>query len=147
MPKGLIRVATCQFAECYSPARNAARVIAYMQSAKDDGAHLVHFHEAAMTGYLALKGAPPLDAGYWAGLANATRAICDQARRLKLWVVLGSAHRLTPPNKPTNCLYVIGPDGRIRDRYDKRFCTAGDLNAYTPGDRFVMFDVNGVKCS
>ncbi len=62
-------------------------------------------------------------------------------------MVLGSAHPLTPPHKPTNCLYLIAPDGRLRDRYDKRFCTAGDLKAYTPGDRFVTFDLNGVKCS
>ena len=75
------------------------------------------------------------------------QAVCDQARRLKLWVVLGSAHQLTPPHKPTNCLYLIGPDGRIRDRYDKRFCTGADLRAYTPGNHFVIFTLNGVKCS
>ena len=42
---------------------------------------------------------------------------------------------------------VIGPDGKIHDRYDKRFCTEIDLGNYTPGNRFVFFDINGVKCS
>ena len=62
-------------------------------------------------------------------------------------MVLGSSHRLTGRHKPTNCLYVIGPDGRVRDRYDKRFCTGGELRAYTPGNHFVTFRINGVKCS
>jgi predicted amidohydrolase len=69
------------------------------------------------------------------------------AARLHLWVVLGSTHRLTEPNKPHNSLYLIGPDGKIVDRYDKRFGTPGDLKRLTPGDRFVNFTVNGVKCS
>jgi predicted amidohydrolase len=65
---------------------------------------------------------------------------------LKVWVVLGSTHRLTGDHKPHNCLYVISPEGRIIDRYDKRFYTGGDLKYYSPGDHFVTFDVHGVKC-
>jgi predicted amidohydrolase len=71
-------------------------------------------------------------------------------------VVLGSTHRLTPnrnirgqavPNKPHNCLYLVGPNGKIRERYDKRFCTKGELRRMTPGNRFVYFTINGVRCS
>ncbi len=145
MTKGKIRVATCQFAESFSPRRNAAMIRRYLAKAKARRAEAVHFHEAALTGYLARAGAPKeID---WDAIVETTRGICDQAKRARLWVILGSAHRLTPPHKPTNCLYIIGPDGRIRDRYDKRFCTSGDLNAYTPGDHFVTFTINGVKCS
>jgi len=144
---GKVRVATCQFAEGFSPRRNAAMVRRYMARAKRRRAEIVHFHEAALTGYLARRGAPPADAIDWPAVREATEGICAEARRLRLWVVLGSAHRLTPPHRPTNCLYLIGPAGRIRDRYDKRFCTAGDLTAYTPGDRFVVFDLNGVTCA
>ncbi len=54
---------------------------------------------------------------------------------------------LTKPNKPHNSLYLINPRGKIVDRYDKRFCTRGDLKRLTPGNRFVCFTVNGVKCS
>ena len=147
MKSGKIRVAVCQFAESFSPRRNAAVIRRYLKAARQRRAELVHFHEACLTGYLARKGAPPLDESYWRPLRDSAESICAEAARLKLWVVLGSAHPLTPPHKPTNCLYLIGPDGRIRDRYDKRFCTGGDLRAYTPGDRFVTFTVNGVKCS
>jgi predicted amidohydrolase len=41
---------------------------------------------------------------------------------------------------------VIDAAGALVDRYDKRFCTSGDLKHYSPGDHFVTFDVNGVRC-
>jgi len=107
----------------------------------------VHFHEAALSGYLAKTDAPaPTDVD-WPAMRQAAQAVCTEAGRLKLWVVVGSAHPLTGGHKPTNCLYLIGPDGKVHDRYDKRFCTGGDLRAYTPGNHFVLFTINGVKCS
>ena len=147
MASGRFRVATCQFAETFAPRRNASIICRYMARAKRRGARLVHFHEAALSGYLCAKGAPPLKQYDWPALREATDAVRREAARLKLWVVIGSAHPLTPPRKPTNCLYLIGPDGEVRDRYDKRFCTSGDLKLYTPGDRFVTFTVSGVKCA
>ncbi len=147
MRPGRIRVATCQFAESFNPEKNTAVIVRYMAKAKARRADIVHFHEAALTGYLARKGAPLLKEIDWDAVRIAAEGICNEAKRLKLWVVLGSAHRLTQPHKPTNCLYLIGPDGKIRDRYDKRFCTDGDLKAYTPGDRFVTFTLNGIRCA
>ena len=49
------------------------------------------------------------------------------ANELDLWVLLGSTHQLTGLHKPHNSLYVIDSVGEIVDRYDKRFCTPGDL--------------------
>jgi predicted amidohydrolase len=60
---------------------------------------------------------------------------------------VGSVHRLGNSGKISNCQYLIGPEGKIRDRYDKRFCTAGEMRRFTPGNRFVFFTINGVKCS
>jgi len=148
MAKGKIRVATCQFAETFNPRRNVVTVLRYLRKAKAAGAELVHFHETCLSGYLCRGGAPALDdKAYWTALRETGEEVCAEARRRKLWVVLGSSHPLTPPHKPTNCLYLIGPDGHVRDRYDKRFCTSGDLHAYTPGDRPVLFTLNGVKCA
>jgi predicted amidohydrolase len=76
-----------------------------------------------------------------------TTKILSLASRLGIWIVLGSSHRLTEPNKPHNSLYLIDPKGRIADRYDKRFCTVGDLHHYTAGDNWVNFRINGVKCA
>lgn len=147
MAKGKIRVATCQFAESFQPRRNAAIIVRYMRAAARKRAEVVHFHEAALTGYLARKGAPRPQDVDWPAVRQASETICAQAKRLGLWVILGSAHPLTPPHKPTNCLYLISPEGAIVDRYDKRFCTEADLKAYTPGDRFVTFRLNGLRCA
>lgn len=147
MTQGVIQVATCQFAESFSPARNAATVRRQMAKARQLGADIAHFHEACLTGYLTRDEAPRFGQYDRAVLKEAVLSICEQARKLKMWALVGSAHPLTPPHKPTNCLYLIGPDGRIRDRYDKRFCTRGDLNVYQPGNRVVTFSLHGVKCA
>jgi predicted amidohydrolase len=62
------------------------------------------------------------------------------AKDLNLWLVLGSAHFLDGTAKPTNCLYLIDPAGKIADRYDKCFCTGGDQRHYSVGDRLVTRD-------
>jgi predicted amidohydrolase len=116
-----------------------------MQRAAEAGADLVHFPECALSGY-AGTDFPSWGGFNWNDLVRRTETVCRLAGELNVWVVLGSAHRLAPPNKPHNCLYVIGPDGQIVDRYDKRFCTNRDLRHYTPGDRLVTFEVCGIRC-
>lgn len=148
MSKGKIKVATVQFSESWDARRNAAVIRRYMAAAKRKRADLVHFHECALSGYLSLeKKAPPLDKVDWPAVREGLESIMAEAARLGLWVVLGSAHPLTPPHKPHNSLYLISPQGKIVDRYDKRFCTAGDLAVFTPGDHVVTFTVGGVKCA
>jgi len=90
---------------------------------------------------------PNFDRYDWDLLKAETEEILSLAGKLGLWVVLGSTHRLTEPNKPHNSLYLIDPGGKIVDRYDKRFCTKGDLRRLTPGNRFVYFTINGIRCS
>jgi predicted amidohydrolase len=116
-----------------------------MRYARVNGAELVHFPECALSGYGGAdwKDVDSLD---WAALREATQSILDLAETLRLWVLLGSSHRLSGENKPHNSLYVISPHGDIVDRYDKRFCTSGDLKYYSPGDHFVDFEINGVRC-
>jgi predicted amidohydrolase len=86
--------------------------------------------------------------GYdWELLKQETLKIVVIADELQLWIVLGSSHRLSGQNRPHNSVYLVGPKGRIIDRYDKRFCTAKEMEYFTPGNRFVVFTINGVKCS
>lgn len=146
MAASVLKVATCQFLVCASVEKNAANIRTFMQKAKDGGADIVHFSECALSGY---GGAnyDTLESFDWDLLCEKTREIMALAGKLKLWAAVGSMHRLTPPNKPHNCLYLINPSGQIENRYDKRFCTKGDLDYYTPGNRFVTFDINGVRCS
>ena len=146
MAEGVLKIATCQFAVSDSITRNAKQICAQMQKAKKTGADIAHFPECALSGYVGFDFAN-FDGFDWELLKKETLKIMALAGKLKLWVALGSVHPLTSPNKPHNCLYLISPDGKIHDRYDKRFCVAGELRRFTPGNRFAFFTINGVKCT
>jgi predicted amidohydrolase len=144
--QGVLKVATCQFAVGRSVKRNARKICELLRKAAEVKADIVHFPECALSGYIGTDF--PTFAGYdWELLKEETLKIIALAGKLGLWVVLGSTHKLTESNKPHNSLYLINREGKIVDRYDKRFCTRQDLRRLTPGNRFVFFTINGVKCS
>jgi len=155
MATGILKIATCQFAVGRDIRRNSRQICEFLRRAKKAKADIVHFSECALSGYVGTDF--PSFAGFdWDMLREETEKIIALAGRLGIWVVLGSTHQLTPdrnirgqaePNKPHNSLYLISPNGKIVDRYDKRFCTKADLRRLTPGDRFVYFMINKVKCS
>jgi predicted amidohydrolase len=141
-----LKVATCQFAVGRSVRRNSREICELLHRAKKGKADIVHFSECALSGYVGTDF-PNFEGYDWRLLKEETEKIMALAAKLRLWIVLGSTHRLTGPNMPHNSLYLINPDGKITGRYDKRFCTPGDLRRLTPGNRFVNFTINGVKCS
>jgi predicted amidohydrolase len=141
-----LKIATCQFAVSDSVERNSKNICDFLRKAKKARADIVHFSECALSGYVGTDF-PNFDGYDWDLLKEETQKIIALAGKLRLWVVLGSTHRLTEPNKPHNSLYLINADGKIVDRYDKRFCTPGDLRRLTPGNRFVHFTIKGIKCS
>jgi len=146
MAAGILKIATCQFAVSGSIRRNALQICRYLERAARAKAHIAHFPECALSGY-AGADFDSLEGFDWQLLKEQTLEIMSVAKKLGVWVVLGSTHRLTGANKPHNSLYLINPAGKIADRYDKRFCMADELEHYTPGKRFVYFSINGVKCS
>jgi predicted amidohydrolase len=139
-----LTVATCQFPVSANPARNADYIREFMRQAAQSGAHLLHTSEACLSGYPGtdLSSFENYD---WEALRRQTAELRKLAAELKLWLVLGSAHFLDPQTKPTNCLYLIDPEGKIADRYDKCFCTGGDQHHYSVGDRLVTRDIRGVR--
>lgn len=146
MKPSQLTIATCQFAVGGSIRRNARAVRRYIELAAEDGADLVHFPESALTGQAGIDF--PNFQGYdWDRLTGETETIMSLAAEKRVWVVLGSAHRLETVAKPHNCLYLITPQGRIADRYDKRFCLKAELRHYTPGDHTVVFTINRIKCA
>ena len=146
MANGKLNIATCQFAVTGDVAHNAGHILKFIDQAADGGADIVHFSECALSGYAGIDHSTL--AGFdWDQLRSLTHEIMALVAKRKIWVILGSMHQLTAPNKPHNSLYLIGPDGKLHDRYDKRFCTEIELPFYTPGDRFVTFDVSGIKCA
>ena len=142
----MLKVATCQFAVSNSIKRNAQKIYGFLHRAGKAKADIVHFSECALSGYVGTDFSN-FDGYDWDLVREETEKIMALAGQLGLWVVLGSTHKLTRPNKPHNSLYVINPKGKIVDRYDKRFCIKAELRRYTPGNRFVNFSINGVKCS
>src|SRR5438045_6557874 len=86
-------VATCQFPIDGDIRRNLAWIARQMREARRRGAHLAHFPECALSGYAGVEF-PSFDTFDWQLLDESHRKILALARKLKLWVVLGSAHRL-----------------------------------------------------
>jgi len=142
--EGKLMVATCQFPVSGDIAANGEWIRRQMREAAEQKADIVHLPECALSGY-AGKDHADLDNLDWHSLRKETESILALAKELGVWVVLGSTHRLSDGHKPHNSLYVISAEGKIIDRYDKRFCTNGDLKHYSLGDHFVTFTVNGVK--
>lgn len=145
MRRGILNVATCQFAVCGDVHRNGVTIRRQMVRAHELGAEVAHFPEGALSGY----AGPDVKTweGYdWGPLREETERVMGLAKSLGLWVALGSAHPLSDGHKPHNCLYVINPNGRIVERYDKSFCTDGDLKHFSPGDHLSMVTINGVQC-
>lgn len=146
MANGKLKIATCQFAVSQNIKHNSRQIQSYLKKAKKLGADIVHFPECALSGYVGVDF-PNFENYNWPLLKQETLYIMSLAKKLKLRIVLGSTHPLRPPNNPHNSLYLIGPDGKIKDRYDKRFCMRAESRKYTPGDHFVTFTINGIKCS
>ena len=138
-------VATAQSLITADVARNGRHIRALMADASAKGARLVHFPEAALSGYVKhqIRDWAAVD---WPGIEAEIDSIRTLARELGIWVVLGCNHRLTAPNRPHNSLYVISSAGRIVTRYDKRFCSHTEITHwYSPGSAAVVFDVDGVR--
>ena len=146
-----LKVATCQFPVEADSKKNLAYVLRQMIAAKNRGAHVAHFSEVCLSGYAGVD-MESMQGFDWDLLQDAHRQVAERARELKMWVVVGSAHRLSGRHKPHNSLYIIDDGGRLVERYDKMFCVGdrsgktSDLAHYSPGSHFSVFEIKGVRC-
>ena len=122
-----------------------------IKTARDRDADVAHFPEACLLGYAGVDFAS--HEGFdWPLLEGCVQRVLDLPQESRIWVLLGSAHRLTAPHKPHNSLYVIDDRGEIVDRYDKMFCAGdrsedtGELAHYTLGTHFSVVSIKGVRC-
>jgi hypothetical protein len=117
----VLKVGTCQFPIGADIGANLRHVKRQMVTASRRGARIAHSPEGSLSGYAGtdFESFASYD---WDRLHDATAEIAEHARQLRLWVVLGSAHRLSGSHKPHNSLYVFNDSGQIAERYDKRFC-------------------------
>jgi predicted amidohydrolase len=126
-----------------------------MQEARSAGARVVHFPEGATcvphkqilsTGGPDRMGPADWDRLRWPVLRAELARTAEAARELGLWTVVGSVHRLTPPNRPYNSLYVISDRGAVVARYDERMLSPTKIGyLYSPGSVPVTVDVDGVR--
>lgn len=146
-----VRVATCQFPVGGNVMDNARYIVRQARLAKARGADVAHFPEGALSGYAGSDFAS-FEGFDWAVLRECIEDVRQAARRVGIWMVVGSAHRLSDGHKPHNSLYVIDAAGEVVDRYDKRFCSgdaegrSGELAHYSPGDHSSIWEINGVRC-
>lgn len=140
-----VQMASCQFPVSDQISVNAGWIVRQMAEAAGSGARVVHFPECALSGYPGVDMVS-MEGFDWSALRFWTDSIMVLANQLDLWVILGSIHHLGEDFKPMNSLYVINPEGKIVERYDKRFCTRGDLEFFSAGEHFSVVDIEGLKC-
>lgn len=125
--------------------RNGGALRRCMTTAAHQGARLVHFPEGALSGYVKsqIKNWGDVD---WCSLREELERTAEAAAKLGIWTVFGANHRLTPPNRPHNSLYIISDKGKLAGRYDKRFCSNTEINDwYAPGSEPAIFSIDGFR--
>ncbi|MDN3359255.1 carbon-nitrogen hydrolase family protein [Actinomadura sp. DC4] len=124
-----------------------------MRRAHAAGARVVHFPEGATCSPHKRVMSTGDEVGpadwsrfAWDVLRQELTATARLAGELRLWTVLGSVHRLTPPHRPHNSLYVISDHGEVATRYDERLLSKTKVSyMYAPGEVPVTFEVDGVR--
>lgn len=122
---------------------NGRQIRDLIRQAGEAGARLVHFPEGAISGYTKsqIRAWDNVD---WAALREELEETAVLCQNLGIWAVIGCAHRLTPPNRPHNSLYVISDMGELAGRYDKRRCSNTEITDwFSPGFEPLAFEVDG----
>ena len=144
-PSASLRIAIAQPTISANIRQNGRTARHLIESAAIGGAHVIQFPEGLMSGY-AKEQVQDWDDVDWDTLKEEIHEICVLAARRDLWVILGSAHPLTPPNRPHNSLYIISNRGQVVQRYDKQYCSNTELASfYTPGSQPVVFELGGFR--
>jgi predicted amidohydrolase len=140
-----LAIGSCQPVASADARANGAEVRRMLRESAAAGARLAHFPEGFLSGY-AVANVNAWEDVDWAVVRHELEQVAALAGELGIWVVLGSAHPLTPPHWPHNSLYVISDEGKLVDRYDKRKCSHTEVTRfYTPGFDSVVFDIDGFR--
>ncbi len=125
---------------------NATSIRTVISEAAAKGVRLVSFCEGALSGYAKTQIATPDDWQVfdWERQEAELRSLAALCRHLRIYAVIGAAHRLQASPSPHNSLYVISDAGELLTRYDKRLLSNSELNGwYRPGTEPVLFDIDG----
>lgn len=144
MSSSTLKIATVQFPLTKDIVHNRRRMEFWIEKAASAGAEVVHFSEAALTGYYSihLKDIEEIDRSL---LKEANGRLRELAGKWKVWLVYGSTHFTASSDKPFNSLYLVNPRGRETCRYDKIFLTNTDMEFYAPGNSLVTARIKDFK--
>lgn len=133
-----LRIASVQMPVDNDIQTNLDRILRHMQAAKADGARVAVFPESALSGFVK-EAIENLD---WERLQSAESAIAEEARRLDIYAIYGTA---TPSghDRPYNSGVVVGPDGEEVHRYHKMVPEGW----FEPGDHLAYFEIDGTPCT
>ena len=140
-----LRVASAQFPVGPDPAVNARAVCELVSEAAGRGARLVVFPETALSGYTPLESQDPARFD-WASLEAATERVRAAVASAGLWALVGTITASSDPDRPRNSMLLLGPEGGVQGRYDKRLLAASELSHFRPGDDPLLFELDGYRC-
>ncbi len=146
---GELTIATCQFPVSADIDNNRGYIRKLIIQAKRKGAEIAHFSESSLSGYAGIDF-NTFEKYDETLLRNSLDDLCQLSAELKIWVIVGGHQYGKDHAKPFNCLWIINDRGKIIDRYDKRLLFGKDNEQehfyYQSGERFVQFELNGIKC-
>lgn len=143
-----MKIAAAQSIVSSNITANGIAIRAMISAAVVDGLRLVNFCEGALSGYAKMEVLKQQDwqSFDWAIQEAELRTIADLCGQLRIFAVVGGAHRLAGGYPPHNSLYVFSDTGALLTRYDKRFLSNSEIDGwYTPGTEPVTFEVDGFR--
>lgn len=137
-PVTTLKVAAVQMRSTRDRDQNVAKIIQFLARCAADGVRVVVFPECAVTGYFdtAVRQVTVEQ------LASAERQIADACRRYNVYAVVGMPWR--ERDKLFNSAVIIGPDGRVIERYHKIQLAESWPD---PGDHMSVYRIDGVRCT
>jgi predicted amidohydrolase len=141
----MLRLAVAQFPVCGDVNRNLSFMVRQIRQASKAKAHLIHFPEAALTGYLS-KDFSSFRGFDWHALARTETALAGASAQESIWVAFGSYRQTS--GKPKNCTRVVAPDGTLATTYDKihLYDRNGEKVSCSPGRQLKTVRIAGTLC-
>lgn len=140
-----MRLAVAQSPILADPQANAAAITDLIARAAAAGARLVHFPEAALSGYVKSEIRSWADVD-WAELDGALDRVREACAAHRVWAAVGCNHREEGLRRPLNAIHVISDRGEFAGRYDKRFCSNTEINDwYAAGRELLVVEIDGLR--
>jgi predicted amidohydrolase len=143
-----MKIAAAQTCVSSDIAANGSVIRAMISSAAASGVRLVNFCEGSLSGYAKMEILKQEDwqSFDWATQEAELRAIAALCGQMRIFAIVGGAHRLRDGYPPHNSLYVFTDTGALYTRYDKRFLSNTEIGGwYTPGTKPIIFEVNSYR--